>query len=220
MIVAPSTTFTAILEGAATGLVGTAGVQIIDGQTNAVVVARISSGIAESPVNSGVYEVQLTSPSMLGEYLIVWDDGGSSPSDYATESLTVAGIAPATTILVRPGATSLRLPQANAVVSQCLTRSAVEDWDRADAGTIVWSGKADAYLTRSSVRVGDQATDTNSVVTNRTILLPRGLPAAVGMSIVLTTNEGDQETVIIRTIDRRIPPLGMDGPIKVTGEAT
>lgn len=68
-------TFEAFAEGFATGLVGTLGVTIDDGDGNNVV-PRTTAAIAEIETvdGFGVYRYLGTYPDTLGEYLITWDD--------------------------------------------------------------------------------------------------------------------------------------------------
>ena len=80
----PSVSFEASASGFATGLTGTLGVRITDGQTT-VVVARSTAGVTEFPVGSGIYSVVLTAPVTAGQYQVVWDDG----TNFALEELTI-----------------------------------------------------------------------------------------------------------------------------------
>lgn len=79
--------FEATISGLATGLVGTLGVRVEDGQGDTVT-ARTVGGIVESPAGSGVYTATLTAPSIAGQYVVVWDTGGSS-ARFAAEDLIV-----------------------------------------------------------------------------------------------------------------------------------
>ena len=80
----PSVSFEASASGFATGLTGTLGVRVTDGQTT-VVVARTTAGITEFPAGSGIYGVTITAPVETGQYQVVWDDG----TNFALEELTV-----------------------------------------------------------------------------------------------------------------------------------
>ena len=51
----PSATIEAALQGAATGLVGTLGVRIIDTPSGATFLARTTTGIVENVAGSGIY---------------------------------------------------------------------------------------------------------------------------------------------------------------------
>lgn len=74
-------------SGFNTGLVGTIGVRVTDGQ-GATTISRFTTGIVESPAGSGIYTATFTSPASVGQYEVVWDDGGS-PATWASENLTV-----------------------------------------------------------------------------------------------------------------------------------
>jgi hypothetical protein len=75
--------FVAFTSPIATGLVGTIGVQIIDGIT--VVDARHTSDIVEIPAGSGIYAATLTAPDD-GRYLVVFN---FTDDDWASEDLLV-----------------------------------------------------------------------------------------------------------------------------------
>jgi hypothetical protein len=84
MILAPpSETFEAVAQFD-TGLTGTLAVRIIDNEGNTTT-PRTTTGIAEYPAGSGVYEVTLTAPADRGQYSLVWDDG----TNYAVDELVV-----------------------------------------------------------------------------------------------------------------------------------
>lgn len=87
IFVKPSTTFEATASGFTTGLSGTIGVRVTDGQGQTTI-ARTTSGIVESPTGSGIYTATLTAPAAVGQYEVVWDDGGS-PATWAVEDLTI-----------------------------------------------------------------------------------------------------------------------------------
>lgn len=82
-------TFTANAEGFPTGLTGTIGVQILAASGSTVIVERTTSGIVESPANSGSYIATLTAPSTPGDYRVYWDTGVISPSTTGEEEITV-----------------------------------------------------------------------------------------------------------------------------------
>jgi hypothetical protein len=72
-----------------TGL-ATVGVRILD-SLGAVVQARTTSGVAESPAGTGDYVKTFSAaPSAPGSYRLEWDTGGGSPQ-YAFEDLIVTG---------------------------------------------------------------------------------------------------------------------------------
>lgn len=85
--VAPSTQFEATATGFPSNLAGTIGVRIVD-NTGTTVVARTTSGVLEHPAGSGLYAKTLTSPTVPGQYSVVWDTGGTDVS-WAVEELVV-----------------------------------------------------------------------------------------------------------------------------------
>lgn len=91
LTVAPSTPFAAdaLFGPSFSGLV-TVGVQVVD-SGGAVVQARTTSGVAESPSGSGDYVKNFAaSPGTAGTYRLAWDTGGGTPQ-WAFEDLIVAG---------------------------------------------------------------------------------------------------------------------------------
>lgn len=80
-------TFYASVTDGQTGLAGTIGVQITS-VNGAVIAARTTTGITETPSGSGVYTAALTAPDVAADYVIVWDDGAPTPT-YASEGLHV-----------------------------------------------------------------------------------------------------------------------------------
>lgn len=86
---APGVSVEVTVYGFATGLVGTVGVRVMDGQ-GGTTTARSTSGIVESPAGSGVYTATITSPSTAGQYVVVWDDTAT----YVPEDLVVGYTAP------------------------------------------------------------------------------------------------------------------------------
>ena len=96
IFVKPSKTFEASATNFNTGLVGTIGVRVTDGQ-GGTTINRTTSGIVESPSGSGIYTATLTAPAAVGQYEVVWDDAGS-PTTWAAEDLTVtaSGAVPVT----------------------------------------------------------------------------------------------------------------------------
>lgn len=87
--VAPSTSFETSIDWGVTGLTGTLRVSLLDGD-GGTTTAPTTAGISEFPANSGRYEVNLTSPTLAGQYQVFWDDG----------SVTVGHTAPGDDILV------------------------------------------------------------------------------------------------------------------------
>ncbi len=88
----PNTTSETVADGYYTGLTGTIGVRVTDGQ-GATTTPRVTTGIAEYPAGSGIYTKTLTAPATAGQYTIVWDD----TTDFATEDLLVTATALAAT---------------------------------------------------------------------------------------------------------------------------
>jgi hypothetical protein len=97
-----SSTFTAEFHGAATGLVGTVAVQVLDA-AGTVVIARSSAGIVEAPAGSGVYIATRTAPATAGAYTVLWDTGTVTPDTTAIEDLEVAAAAASTGVTVETG---------------------------------------------------------------------------------------------------------------------
>lgn len=83
-----SQAFPAIVEEAPTGLVGTIGVTIRR-QDGTVETARSTAAITEFV--SGSYVKTLTAPATPGNYIVVWDTGGATPT-YASENLEVGPV--------------------------------------------------------------------------------------------------------------------------------
>ena len=69
-----------------TGLVGTLGVRVMQGETE--ITARTTAGIVESPPASGVYTATVTAPA-IGTYQVTIDDTSGQPSGFASETLIV-----------------------------------------------------------------------------------------------------------------------------------
>jgi len=119
-IAVAGTGFTSDANFAETGLAGTVGVQIID-STGAVVSARTTSGIIETPAASGNYLATLTAPSSAGDYQIAWDDGSGN---YAVDEVTVT-----------VGPTTFTTPTASDLCTLADVRAAMRvqaaftDWD-------------------------------------------------------------------------------------------
>lgn len=88
----PGSTFTAILEGASTGLVGTLGIRIenTDGTNHT---PRTTADIEELEPGSGAYADRvLVAPTVRALYVVIWDDGDEL---WATEELNVTATSPA-----------------------------------------------------------------------------------------------------------------------------
>lgn len=84
----PDATFLAILEGAPAGLVGSLGVRV--GEPDGTVVVARSVDVTEVQDAPGTYSAVLVAPSVVGDYLVVWDAPGAG----AVEQLTVSGQTP------------------------------------------------------------------------------------------------------------------------------
>lgn len=84
----PGATFTVRFDGFPTGLAGVFGAQILDAD-DAVVTARATTGIVESPAGSGSYLVTRTAPAVAGDYTVFADSGAITPGTTAGEQLQV-----------------------------------------------------------------------------------------------------------------------------------
>ncbi len=80
----PGVVFEASTPPIDTGLVGTIGLRIMDGQ-GATTVARSTAGIVETPAGSGIYVATRTGPA-TGDYVLAWDTG-DDPPQYLSEDL-------------------------------------------------------------------------------------------------------------------------------------
>lgn len=86
----PGATIEASTPPIDTGLTGTLGVRVMDGQ-GTTTTARTTAGIVETPADSGIYVATLTAPDTAGDYLLVWDTG-DDPPEYFTEDLRVLAV--------------------------------------------------------------------------------------------------------------------------------
>lgn len=78
--------------GGPTGLAGTARVRVVsDGAT---VTAATTSGIVEYPAGSGVYQVTITAPDAVGQYIAAVDDGSLTPDHITLFEFEVAYTTP------------------------------------------------------------------------------------------------------------------------------
>lgn len=88
---APGADFEALTGGFATGLTGTVGVRLRDGQGGDAI-AHTTAGISEDIAASGIYRVTLTAPETAGQYWLIWDNGSGGFSEpeqlLVTSSLT------------------------------------------------------------------------------------------------------------------------------------
>lgn len=85
----PGQPFFADLSNAPVGLVGSLGVQIIDKDGGAVVLARTTAGISEVPAGAGIYVAALVAPEDRGDYLLVWDTEPATPATTSTDDLII-----------------------------------------------------------------------------------------------------------------------------------
>jgi len=217
MIVTPATAFTAVLEGAPSGLVGTVGVRLVAASDDSVVLARQTTGIAEVVAGSGAYEVQLTSPAAAGDYLIVWDLGTIAPDTVSTEELVVSGARPSTVPTATAPRTSLStLPHRNATLLEVATGGVEEDWDVTATSAPRWSGTVDAYVTRVTSR--DSSGQGSSVVEQKLVVLPEAADVVVGDRLTLSDSFG---TYVLRAqrVERYPAPAGTPGTVRITAEA-
>lgn len=93
---APGAEFEAYTSGFATGLVGTIGVRVRDGQ-GADAIAHTTAGIAEDIASSGIYRATLTAPELAGQFWVVFDNGSgvySEPEQLVVTSDALALPAP------------------------------------------------------------------------------------------------------------------------------
>lgn len=72
--VAPGGSYETSMDWGVTGLVGTIGIRLLDGN-GATTVARVTAGITEYPATSGVYWFTRTAPTTAGDYDEFWDNG-------------------------------------------------------------------------------------------------------------------------------------------------
>lgn len=91
----PAAPFEATINAGQTGLTGTLGVRILDGD-GATTTPRTTAGILELIPGSGVYTANLTAPTTAGEYVVFWDTGTVTPTTSGGEDLTVTYDLPST----------------------------------------------------------------------------------------------------------------------------
>lgn len=114
-----------------TGLVGTIGVRIEDGQGNQVL-ARTTAGIFESPVTATIYaKGDLPAPGSLGQFIIIWDDGAGT---WASEDLVV----------VPAGSSIVPLPPAPTPAAPQASSGPCSDWVDADYVLDICSNDAES----------------------------------------------------------------------------
>lgn len=77
---------------------GTVGVRILDG-AGATTTARATLtalGGGEFPASSGIYYATVTAPSTAGDYIVLWDNGATTPGNVVAYDLHVSYTSPAT----------------------------------------------------------------------------------------------------------------------------
>jgi hypothetical protein len=104
---------------APSGLVGTIGVRVEEGE-GTTVTARTTAGSVEHPAASGLYWAVLAAPLVGGQYAAVWDTGGAIPvygidNEYLTVTYTTPD-APATV----PGERYATITDVRAYTSQAV----------------------------------------------------------------------------------------------------
>jgi hypothetical protein len=92
--VQPGATYTPILEGAATGLTGTLYVEVINRDTDAIILARTLTGVEAVPTVPGSYRIKdLVAPIVATHGEVVWDTaaniGARTTANTWTEELEV-----------------------------------------------------------------------------------------------------------------------------------
>jgi len=93
--VAPAATYEATFGAGTAGLTGTIRLGVLDNQ-GAIVEALSTIGIIETPAGSGVYAATRTSPSLEGQYTLIWSlDGSIDAHQVSIDDLVVTSSAPA-----------------------------------------------------------------------------------------------------------------------------
>src|SRR4051794_24066727 len=78
IFVQPGATYTPILEGAATGLTGSLYVEVINRDTDTVILARTLTGVEAVPTVPGDYRIKdLVAPVVATHGLVIWDTAAS-----------------------------------------------------------------------------------------------------------------------------------------------
>jgi len=180
-----------------------------------IAVARATAGLIEVGTNTGVYSIQLTSPAEAGNYILIWDDGTPSSDDTSVEELVVTGAVPVT--VPDPSAAQVsdtgRLPHTNAVLREVSTEGTTDDWDRTASSAPRWSGHVDAYLTE--VRRIDYAGQTSTAAVERSLVLPAGIDVSEGDTVTIDA-DGQLVSGRVRLVERRMPPPGVPGTMRLT----
>lgn len=85
----PDTSYEVVLQAGTTGLVGTIQLGLLD-NAGAFAEALTADDIIETPAGSGIYAATRTSPSVGGQYTLIWSlDGTTDPDQVEIEELVV-----------------------------------------------------------------------------------------------------------------------------------
>jgi len=200
----PSTSFQAVLSGARTGLTETLGVRVLQASSGATSIARTTSKIAENPSGSGIYIATLVAPSVVGEYVVVWDTGTVSPATSASEELFVTGTPP------NPSTgTSGSQPGMNALALR------TEVLNHGFDGSIFTSSVLNQYLndaigdlcSRAFYYGEEQEQVTTTVAGTANYAFPTDLTKL--RSVRLTSPQQELSLIDLRDIDRSTPSSGV-----------
>lgn len=176
----PGDTFTAVLQGAATGLAGTLGVRIERGD-GTTATARTTAGIIELEAGSGAYaKNDLVAPGDAGTFIVLWDTGGGTPT-FASEELVVNDLgAP-----IIPGAAGY--PSRAALVAASTNDSLLAlTPDQQDALRTAAITAVEAYAGQSFVPEGSEAEPVSKSVDGSgsgELQLPARLEVLTGLSV-------------------------------------
>ena len=89
MNVPPGFQYEAVFQSGMAGLVGTVALGLLDNQ-GAYTDPLDTTGIIETPAGSGIYVANRTSPSVEGQYTLLWSiDGTTAPGSVTAEELVV-----------------------------------------------------------------------------------------------------------------------------------
>lgn len=203
----PGATFETSAAGFATGLTGTVGVRINDG-AGATTTARTTAAVSEFPASSGIYIATLTAPTTAGQYQVVWDSGGGSPS-YAVEDLVVTSTGaqvatPSGTDLVTLADVRRELEMPVADTSRDdLTQTIITQVSRAIATYCQREFRTSASgstARRFRIPAASYLVDLN----------PYDLNSAAGLTVVLNPDDSGGGTTLTANTDYRLNPLNPD----------
>lgn len=180
--VAPGVDFEAYTSGFDTGLAGTIGVRLRDGQ-GADAIARTTIGIAEDIAGSGIYRVTLNAPDDQGQYWLIWDDDDGTYAAPEELLVTASLLGPAVpsgrdlcaladVLALAPGYTPGDEPGTEDVLQQLITQESLdfmEETDReitsAAAGGAVRTFDVDhATVDERELLIGDAADITSVTI--------------------------------------------------------